>query len=97
MYWILPLTDAPRQVFTLALSPDESPAGKLPVNIPVLEDSYQYTDTVLSARGFGLTYQANGKPEPHHGGGGHRNAGTCQVDNDKADEVLAEIVEKLNA
>ncbi len=32
-----------------------------------------------------------------YGGGGHRNAGTCQVDNDKADEVLAEIVEKLNA
>ncbi|MBR5741951.1 MAG: exopolyphosphatase [Firmicutes bacterium] len=32
-----------------------------------------------------------------YGGGGHRNAGTCQIDNDKADEVLAEIVEKLNA
>ena len=55
----------------LALSPDESPAGKLPVNIPALDDSYQYTDTVLYARGFGLTYRANGKPEPYHGGGGH--------------------------
>ncbi len=32
-----------------------------------------------------------------YGGGGHANAGTCQIDNDKADEVLAEIVEKLNA
>ncbi len=32
-----------------------------------------------------------------YGGGGHFNAGTCQIDNDKADEVLAEIVEKLNA
>lgn len=32
-----------------------------------------------------------------YGGGGHANAGTCQVDNDKADEVLAEIVAKINA
>ena len=32
-----------------------------------------------------------------YGGGGHENAGTCQVDNDKADEVLAEIVAKINA
>ncbi len=30
-----------------------------------------------------------------YGGGGHRNAGTCQVDNDRADEVLKEIIEKL--
>ena len=40
----------------LALSPDESPAGKLPVNIPALDDAYHYTDTVLYPRGFGLTY-----------------------------------------
>ena len=32
-----------------------------------------------------------------HGGGGHLAAGTCQVDNDKADAVLAELVAKLNA
>jgi len=32
-----------------------------------------------------------------YGGGGHANAGTCQIDNDKADTVLEEIVEKLNA
>ncbi len=32
-----------------------------------------------------------------YGGGGHRNAGTCQVDNDKADQILNEIVEKLQA
>jgi len=31
-----------------------------------------------------------------YGGGGHKNAGTCQVDNDKADEVLGEIVEEIN-
>jgi nanoRNase/pAp phosphatase (c-di-AMP/oligoRNAs hydrolase) len=32
-----------------------------------------------------------------HGGGGHLAAGTCQVDNDKADAVLAGLVAKLNA
>ncbi len=32
-----------------------------------------------------------------YGGGGHRNAGTCQVDNDKADEALEAIVAKINA
>lgn len=32
-----------------------------------------------------------------YGGGGHRNAGTCQVDNDKADEILKEIIPLLNA
>jgi nanoRNase/pAp phosphatase (c-di-AMP/oligoRNAs hydrolase) len=32
-----------------------------------------------------------------HGGGGHLAAGTCQIDNDKADLVLAELVTTLNA
>ncbi|MHC4821383.1 MAG: exopolyphosphatase [Planctomycetota bacterium] len=32
-----------------------------------------------------------------YGGGGHEAAGTCQVDNDKADELLKEIVAKINA
>jgi nanoRNase/pAp phosphatase (c-di-AMP/oligoRNAs hydrolase) len=27
-----------------------------------------------------------------HGGGGHEAAGTCQVDNDRAEAVLAELV-----
>lgn len=31
-----------------------------------------------------------------YGGGGHRNAGTCQLDNDKVDELLPEIIRKLN-
>ncbi|MBQ6343319.1 MAG: exopolyphosphatase [Anaerolineaceae bacterium] len=31
-----------------------------------------------------------------YGGGGHRNAGTCQLDNDKVDEQLPEIIEELN-
>ncbi len=31
-----------------------------------------------------------------YGGGGHANAGTCQVDNDKAEEVLKELIQRLN-
>ena len=31
-----------------------------------------------------------------YGGGGHRNAGTCQLDNDKVDEQLPEIIRALN-
>lgn len=32
-----------------------------------------------------------------YGGGGHDAAGTCQVENDKADAVLAELIKKINA
>jgi nanoRNase/pAp phosphatase (c-di-AMP/oligoRNAs hydrolase) len=32
-----------------------------------------------------------------YGGGGHENAGTCQVPNDKADAVLQELVARINA
>ncbi|TAN48495.1 MAG: exopolyphosphatase [Methylococcaceae bacterium] len=32
-----------------------------------------------------------------HGGGGHNNAGTCQVDNDHAGTVLLELIAKINA
>ena len=32
-----------------------------------------------------------------YGGGGHEAAGTCQIDNDRVDAVLAEIVAKINA
>ncbi|PIF04733.1 MAG: exopolyphosphatase [Arcobacter sp.] len=31
-----------------------------------------------------------------YGGGGHSTAGTCQVDNDKAEDVLKELIEKIN-
>jgi nanoRNase/pAp phosphatase (c-di-AMP/oligoRNAs hydrolase) len=31
-----------------------------------------------------------------YGGGGHTAAGTCQIDNEKADAVLQEIIEKIN-
>ena len=44
----------------LAFSPDESPGGRLPVDIPALDGAYQYTDSVLYSRGFGLTY-GNGR------------------------------------
>ena len=32
-----------------------------------------------------------------YGGGGHQNAGTCQIENDKADEVLKVLIKKINA
>lgn len=32
-----------------------------------------------------------------YGGGGHEAAGTCQIDNDKADGVLKELIAKINA
>ena len=32
-----------------------------------------------------------------HGGGGHEAAGTCQIDNDRAETVLAEIVGTVEA
>ena len=32
-----------------------------------------------------------------YGGGGHQNAGTCQVANDHADDVLKELIAKINA
>jgi len=31
-----------------------------------------------------------------YGGGGHKNAGTCQLDNDKVDELLPDIIKALN-
>ena len=31
-----------------------------------------------------------------YGGGGHRNAGTCQIDNDKVDDALPKIIAALN-
>ncbi|OIQ96772.1 hypothetical protein GALL_212330 [mine drainage metagenome] len=32
-----------------------------------------------------------------YGGGGHENAGTCQVDKDQAGQVLDELIERINA
>jgi nanoRNase/pAp phosphatase (c-di-AMP/oligoRNAs hydrolase) len=33
----------------------------------------------------------------NYGGGGHANAGTCQVDNDRAAEVLTQLISTINA
>ena len=38
-----------------------------------------------------------GKLMLSYGGGGHENAGTCQVPNDQADKVLSELIGKINA
>jgi nanoRNase/pAp phosphatase (c-di-AMP/oligoRNAs hydrolase) len=32
-----------------------------------------------------------------YGGGGHANAGTCQIDNEKAEEVLQELIQKITS
>jgi nanoRNase/pAp phosphatase (c-di-AMP/oligoRNAs hydrolase) len=32
-----------------------------------------------------------------YGGGGHENAGTCQVDNDRAEEVKRALIERVRA
>ncbi len=32
-----------------------------------------------------------------YGGGGHDNAGTCQIENERADAVMKELIEKINA
>ena len=31
-----------------------------------------------------------------YGGGGHQAAGTCQIDNDRAEAVLAELIQRIN-
>ena len=38
-------------------SEDDAPTAKLPINIPQLDNEYNFTDTVLYARGFGLSYE----------------------------------------
>ena len=38
-------------------SEDDVPTAKLPINIPQLDEKYYFTESVLYARGFGLTYE----------------------------------------
>ena len=40
----------------LMLSPDETPMGKLPVNIPKLTNELTYSNDILYPRGYGLRY-----------------------------------------
>ncbi|MBP2633721.1 MAG: phosphoesterase [Firmicutes bacterium] len=45
---------------------------------------------------FDRSSQANiGEIMLSYGGGGHANAGTCQIDNEKAEQILVELIEKL--
>lgn len=46
----------------MMFSKDDAPTAKLPINIPKLDDSYSFTDTILYARGFGLTYESEQEP-----------------------------------
>jgi nanoRNase/pAp phosphatase (c-di-AMP/oligoRNAs hydrolase) len=47
---------------------------------------------------FNRTSKTNiGELMLQYGGGGHANAGTCQIDTDKADDVLKELIGKINA
>ncbi|MBQ9459426.1 MAG: S-layer homology domain-containing protein [Oscillospiraceae bacterium] len=45
----------------LMLSPDETPQGALPVNIPRLNGEYKYSDELLYRRGFGLAYDTSAR------------------------------------
>jgi nanoRNase/pAp phosphatase (c-di-AMP/oligoRNAs hydrolase) len=47
---------------------------------------------------FNKTCQTDvGELMSEYGGGGHEAAGTCQLDTDKADALISEIVNKLKA
>ncbi len=47
---------------------------------------------------FNRTSKTNiGELMLQYGGGGHANAGTCQIDNDKTDAALKEIITRINA
>ncbi len=57
-------------------------------------------NTVLACGKSILNRSANTNIGPlmlEYGGGGHENAGTCQVDNDKAETVLAALIMQMNA
>lgn len=41
----------------MMFSESDAPTAKLPINIPQLDSDYNFTDTVLYQRGFGLTYE----------------------------------------
>ena len=59
---------------------------------------FKKQNTVLSVGKsiFNKTSTSNvGEIMLEYGGGGHGSAGTCQIDNGKADAVLVELVERL--
>jgi len=58
-------------------------------------------DKVIMAVGKSILDRSNkaniGSIMLEYGGGGHANAGTCQIENDRAEDVLKELIERLNA
>jgi nanoRNase/pAp phosphatase (c-di-AMP/oligoRNAs hydrolase) len=47
---------------------------------------------------FNRTSKTNiGELMYEYGGGGHANAGTCQIEHERADEVLQELIKRINA
>ena len=46
----------------MMFSEADAPTAKLPINIPKLDDSCSFTDEILYARGFGLTYASKQEP-----------------------------------
>jgi len=60
---------------------------------------YQKQNTVFAVGKsiFNRTSNTNiGELMSKYGGGGHKNAGTCQIDNDKADQVMKELIKHIN-
>lgn len=53
-----PKIDVPNIVAAIyiAFQKDEEPQGKLPVNIPVIDENYTYSDEILYKRGSGIGY-----------------------------------------
>ena len=75
-----------------ALNPDVN------ISIHVLW-GFKKQNTVFATGAYIINRSSNtniGELMLKYGGGGHRAAGTCQIDNDKADEVLEQLVEAIN-
>ena len=41
----------------MMFSREDTPTAKLPINIPKLDETYSFTDTILYERGYGLSYE----------------------------------------
>ncbi|MGR3319615.1 MAG: exopolyphosphatase [Candidatus Anammoxibacter sp.] len=66
------------------------------VSLQVVSDSNNKTVFVVGKSIIDRSYKPHiGKIMSEHGGGGHANAGTCQVNNDKANKVLEELIGRL--
>ena len=69
-------------------------AGEAPIRLGVYATS---KNSVIPGSIVDRTSPANvGALMLEHGGGGHEAAGTCQIENERADEVHAELVARLN-